>query len=52
MKMTGPDPKQWDDGLPQPPEPFFPSGWFRWVIILAVVGSLVGGAAVLFGWVR
>lgn len=51
-RLTGADPAIGDDGLAQPPEPFWPSGWFRWVIVVAVLGCLLGGAAVLLGWVQ
>lgn len=37
------------DLLPAPPEPFFPRGWLGWVIAIAIVGCLVGGALVLTG---
>lgn len=45
----GCDPVLGSDGLPTPPEPFLPTGWFGWVILVAVIGCLVGGALVLTG---
>lgn len=47
--LEGADPAIGDDGLPTDPEPFFPRGWYGWVIVIAVVGCLVGGALVLAG---
>lgn len=51
-RLTGADPVIGEDGLPTAPEPFWPAGWFRWVIVLAVLGCLLGGAAVLLGLVQ
>lgn len=35
-RLEGADPAMGEDGLPTSPEPFWPSGWFGWVILISV----------------